>query len=114
MLLGVVMGLSALAMIAASCATCACHSYQVGAWLRKIAKRFGLQAFAKFLKKRGYDRLAGVVTLQLSDLLMLWNPEKGAARSPARAPAPTAESERNGATPRRAGPYSREQAAQAA
>jgi hypothetical protein len=76
-LLGVAVGLVSLATVVASGLSVRARA---GAWLRKLARRLGLTALAAVLKRHGYDRVAEVVTLQWSDLLLLWNPGRPAVR----------------------------------
>jgi hypothetical protein len=79
-LLGVAVGLLSLALLAASGSSARALRAKAGQWLRKIGKKLGLMAFAEVLERRGYDRLARLLTLQWSDLLVLWNPERAAAQ----------------------------------
>jgi hypothetical protein len=117
-LVGVAIGLSSLAMLAASCGSGRALRSKAGAWVRKMARRFGLLTFAKFLDKRGYDRLARIVRLRSSDLLLLWNPEKRGAprsrRASAPTPATTAAHKREATTSRSTAPDRQERARQAA
>jgi hypothetical protein len=114
-LIGVAVGLSSLAMLAASYGSARALRTRAATWMRKIARRLGLQAFARLLEKRGYVRLARLVTLTWSDLLLLWNPERRGAgasrRSSAPTPVATAESERKAVAPRSLAPRREEQRA---
>ena len=77
-LVGVAVGLLSLALLAASGSSARALRTRAGRWLRKMGKKLGLTAFAQVLKRRGYDRLARMLTLQWSDLVVLWDPEKTA------------------------------------
>jgi hypothetical protein len=85
-LIGVAVGLLSLALLATSGNSARALRAKAGAWLRRIGKRLGLTAFAEVLRRRGYDRLARMLTLQWSDLLVLWNPEKTQPQRSTRVP----------------------------
>jgi hypothetical protein len=75
-LIGVAVGMLSLAVLAASGMSAPALREKAVRWLRKIGRRLGLLTLAAFLKKKGYPRLAKIVALQWSDLLLWWNPEK--------------------------------------
>lgn len=82
-LVGVAVGVSSLVMLAASWLSAQAARARVTAWLRKVARRVGLRALAAFLTRRGYEKLAAVLSLRWGDLLLLWNPEKSRSADPA-------------------------------
>jgi hypothetical protein len=82
--LGVAVGVSSLIMLAAAGLSTRAMRTKGAKWLRRIARRFGLRTLSAFLKRHGYERLASVLSLRWSDLVvLLWNPEKSAASSQA-------------------------------
>ncbi len=78
-LVGVAVGLLSLAILATTGLSTQALRSKASAWLNKKGRRFGLGAFARLLRQRGYDWLAGVIMLRWSDLFLLWNPEKHAS-----------------------------------
>jgi hypothetical protein len=85
-LAGVAVGMLSLAIFAASGVSARAVRAKAVRWLRRIARRLGFAAFAVFLKRHGYDRLARVMTLTWADWLLVWSPEKQAASRPAPGP----------------------------
>jgi len=79
MLIGVVVGALSLAIVAARGASAHALRAKAVRWLRKVGKKLGLHGLAHLLRARGYDRLAKLLTLEWSTLLLLWNPEQPAA-----------------------------------
>jgi hypothetical protein len=89
-LAGVAVGMLSLAVLAVSGMTAKALRAKAGRWLRKIARKLGLQLFARLLRRWGYERIARLLTLEWSELLLLWNPEKKAAPRRTSLPAPNA------------------------
>jgi hypothetical protein len=83
--LGVVAGLLSLVIVAATGVSTRALRYKVGKWLRKISRKLGINAFANFLERLGYKWLARILSLEWSQLLLLWDPEKRAAGTARRA-----------------------------
>jgi hypothetical protein len=78
-MLGVVAGVLSLAILAGSGLSARAVRAKLGKALRKIARRLGFTALAKFLDELGYKRLASIVSLEWSELLLIWDPEKRTA-----------------------------------
>ena len=85
-LVGVAMGVLSLAVLAASGMSARSLREKGVRWLGKIGRKLGLLGLAAFLEKKGYPRLAKIVALQWSDLLLWWNPEKPRASRVTRLP----------------------------
>jgi hypothetical protein len=83
--LGVVAGLLSLVIVAATGVSARALRYKVGKWLRKISRKLGINAFANFLERLGYKWIARILSLEWSQLLLLWDPEKRAAGTARRA-----------------------------
>jgi hypothetical protein len=83
-LVGVAVGLLSLAVLAASGSSARALRSKAVQWLRRMGRKLGLAVLADFLAKRGYERLARVLTLQWGDLLLLWDPERRTPRRSAR------------------------------
>jgi hypothetical protein len=79
--LGVVAGLVSLAIVAATGVSARALRYKVGKWLRKVARKLGIHAFANFLERLGFKWLARIVSLEWTQLLLLWDPEKPAVNT---------------------------------
>ena len=75
-LLGVVVGVLSLAVLAASGMSARALRAKGARWLRKLGQRLGLDMLARFLRRHGYVRLARILTLEWSSLLLLWEPER--------------------------------------
>jgi hypothetical protein len=75
-LIGVAVGLLSLAVLAASGISARALRVKAGNWLRKIGRRLGLITLARILDRFGYERLARMLRLQWSALLLMWDPEK--------------------------------------
>jgi hypothetical protein len=75
-MVGVVAGVISLAIIAASGVSARAVRAKAVRWLRKVGRKVGLSVFANVLETAGYKRLAGVVTFEWSQLLMMWDPER--------------------------------------
>jgi len=86
-LAGMAVGMLSLAVLAASGMTVKALRAKAVRWLRKVGRKLGLHAFARLLHRWGYERIARLLTLEWSDLLLFWDPEKSAARRAARLPA---------------------------
>jgi hypothetical protein len=85
-LIGMAVGVLSLAVLAASGMSARALRAKAVGWLRKMGRKLGLQLFARFLRRHGYVRLARLVSLEWSKLVLLWDAEKSAtARSARRA-----------------------------
>jgi hypothetical protein len=80
-LIGVIAGVLSLAVVAVTGFSPRAIRKKIVKMMRKLGKKLGLSALARFLDRMGYRALALLLTFQWSDLLMHWDPE--------RAPAPT-------------------------
>jgi hypothetical protein len=78
-LIGVVAGVTSLAIVAAAGWSPRALRAKVGQLLRKMAKKLGLHALASKLERHGYPRMAAILRFEWSDLLMRWDPERRAA-----------------------------------
>lgn len=78
-LAGVAVGMLSLAVLAASGMTAKALRAKAVRWLRKLGRKLGLDLFARLLRRWGYERIARLLTLEWSELLLLWNPEQKAA-----------------------------------
>jgi hypothetical protein len=88
-LIGVVAGVLSLAVVAVTGFSPRAIRKKIAKLMRKMAKKLGLSALARFLDRLGYHKLAMLLTFQWSDLLMHWDPERNAQVAAARsAPAP--------------------------
>jgi len=76
-LIGVVAGVLSLAIVAVTGFSPRAIRKKISSMLRKIGRKLGLSALARFLDRLGYHRLAILLTFQWSDLLMYWDPERG-------------------------------------
>jgi hypothetical protein len=95
-LIGVVAGVLSLAVVAVTGFSPRAIRKRIVKAMRKLAKKLGLSALARFLDGLGYHRLALLLTFQWSDLLMHWDPE----RNP-RPPMDAAHASTAGASPPR-------------
>jgi hypothetical protein len=77
-LIGVVAGVLSLAVVAVTGFSPRAIRKKVIKLMRKIGKKLGLSALARFLDRLGYRKIAMLLTLQWSDILMHWDPERGA------------------------------------
>ncbi len=75
-LIGVAVGMLSFAVLAASGMSAGALRVKANNWLQKIGRKLGLNALAAYLRRRGYKRLARLLTFQWSDLLVIWDPEK--------------------------------------
>jgi hypothetical protein len=80
-LIGVAIGMLSLAVLAASGMSARALRAKALRWVRRVGQRLGLRVFASFLRRRGYHRLARLLTLEWSTLLLVWDAEKSAARA---------------------------------
>jgi hypothetical protein len=85
-LIGAVVGFLSLVAFALSGMSAQALRVKSVNWLRKMAMKLGLTAFARYLRARGYRVIARILTFQWSDLLSIWDPEGIAARRRARRP----------------------------
>jgi len=83
-MLGAGVGVLSLAIVAASVMSGGALRAKAARWLRAVARKLTFAAVGAFLERKGYERLARIVTLQWSDLLLLWNPERRASARAAR------------------------------
>ena len=85
-LVGVTVGMLSFAVLAASGLSARAVREKAVRWLRKVGRKLGLGIFARFLRRHGYERIARLLTLEWSQVLLLWNPEQqraaGARRQP--------------------------------
>jgi hypothetical protein len=79
-LVGALAGLLSLVLFAASGLSSRALRAKAGTWLRKIAMKLGLAAFARYLHARGHRVIAQILTFQWSNLLLIWDPERTLAR----------------------------------
>lgn len=77
-LIGVVAGVLSLAIVAVTGFSPRAIRKKISNMLHKIGRKLGLSALARFLDRLGYHRLALLLTMQWSDILMHWDPERGA------------------------------------
>jgi hypothetical protein len=78
-MVGVLAGVLSLAIVASGVSYRAVGS-KVVKWLWKAARKLGLTALANYLNRLGHEWLAKLANLRWSDLLLVWDPEKHAAR----------------------------------
>jgi hypothetical protein len=86
-LIGVVAGVLSLAVVAVTGFSPRAIRKKILKALRKLSRKLGLSALARFLDRLGYRRLALLLTFEWSDMVMHWDPERGAPAPGA--PAPT-------------------------
>jgi hypothetical protein len=79
-MIGVVAGVLSLAVLAASGMSVRAVRARIGKSLRKLGRKLGLAAVARFLERLGYKMLARLCSFQWSELLLLWDPEARPAR----------------------------------
>jgi hypothetical protein len=82
-LIGVVAGVLSLAIVAVTGFSPRAIRKKLSSMLHKIGRKLGSSALARFLDRLGYHRLALLLTMQWSDILMHWDPERGAPPSSA-------------------------------
>jgi len=87
-LLGVAVGVISLAVLAASGMSARALRAKASRWLRKLGQKLGLEVLARFLRRRGYARLARLLTLEWSSVLLLWDPERRGPSVPGKTPPP--------------------------
>jgi hypothetical protein len=80
-LIGVVAGVLSLAVVAVTGFSPRAIRKKIAKMLHKIGKKLGLSALARFLDRLGYRKIAMLLTMQWSDILMHWDPERGAPPS---------------------------------
>jgi hypothetical protein len=78
--IGVVAGLLSLVALAVSGLSVRALRTKLGKVLRGVGRKLGLTAIANFLRRLGYRRLARFITLEWTDLVMSWDPERSAAK----------------------------------
>ena len=84
--LGVVTGILSLAMLVTTGMSPRVLRARLAALLRKTGRKLGLTVFASYLRKKGYTRLARIVSFEWAQLLLRWDPEHGAARAASEMP----------------------------
>jgi hypothetical protein len=77
-LIGVVAGVLSLAVVAATGFTPRALRKQVMHMLRKLARKLGLHALARWLDRLGFRRIAKLLTLDWAKVVMEWDPEQTA------------------------------------
>lgn len=86
-MIGVVAGVLSLAVVAATGFTPRALRKRLMMTLRKLARKMGLHALARFLDRLGFRVIARLLRFELSQILMQWDPERAAnVRDAARAP----------------------------
>lgn len=75
-MIGLVAGALSLAIVAASSVSLRALRIQVRTVLRKLTRKLGLRAFANYLERLGFTRLAAVLRFQWTELLLEWDPER--------------------------------------
>jgi hypothetical protein len=75
-LVGAAVGVLSLVLLAASGMSAKALSAKAGRWLQKLGRKLGLRVFAAFLERKGFPRLARLLTFEWSELLLAWNPER--------------------------------------
>jgi hypothetical protein len=81
-LIGVFAGVLSLAVVAVTGFSPRAIRKKISKMLRKIGKKLGLSALARFLDRLGYRKIAMLLTMQWSDILMHWDPERSAPPTP--------------------------------
>lgn len=79
-LIGALAGVLSLVLFAAAGLSGRALRAKAATWLRKLALKLGLSALAKYLHARGHRVIAQILTFQWSNLLLIWDPERNAAR----------------------------------
>ena len=75
-LIGVVAGVLSLAVVVVTGFSPRVLRRKLSRALRKLARKLGLSALARFLDRMGFPRLARLLTVEWSDVVMHWDPEK--------------------------------------
>ncbi|MFD1331463.1 exopolysaccharide biosynthesis protein [Methylopila musalis] len=75
-LLGVGVGVLSLILVAGGSLSWRAMRSTLGKWLKKLGRKFGLHAVAAFCERRGWPKLAGALRFELSDVLLMWDPER--------------------------------------
>lgn len=75
-LIGVVAGVLSLAVLVGFGMSARVLRIKAVKLLRKLARKLGFHAVARFLDRLGHTRLARVLRFEWSQLLLLWNPEQ--------------------------------------
>ena len=81
-LLGVVAGVLSLAVMAATGFTPRALRKQLMQTMRKLARKLGLHALARWLEKLGFRRIAQLLRFEWSHALMQWDPEQAQGAAP--------------------------------
>lgn len=77
--IGLIAGMLSLAVLAASGLSLRSIRTKIANVLRSIGKKLGLNVIANYLEKLGFRRLARFITIEWSELVVTWDPEKQAA-----------------------------------
>ncbi len=85
-MIGVVAGVLSLLFLALAGLSARALRAKVRNVLRRIGKKLGLGIVARFLERLGYKRLARLVALEWSDVVLTWDPEKRATERAQRVP----------------------------
>ncbi len=78
-LLGVAVGVLSLGVIVASKFSAGALRSGAASWLRKIARKLGASALARFCELRGLSWISKILNFEWSRLLLRWNPERDTA-----------------------------------
>lgn len=95
-LLGVAIGTLSLALIVASNLSFRAIRSKAADCLRRVARKLGCSALARFCERHGLHRLARILSFDWTEMLLVWDPER--PRAP-RTPAPGRRSRRTHGTP---------------
>lgn len=88
-LIGIVAGVLSLAVVVVTGFSPRILRSKLTRLLRKVGRKLGLSALARFLDRMGYRRLAMLLTFQWSDIVMHWDPENPRHADPTRDQAST-------------------------
>ena len=77
-LIGLVAGVASLAVVAASGWSLRALGLKVRDALRSAARKLGMNALSSLLERLGFGRLGRLLSFEVSDLVLLWDPESHA------------------------------------
>jgi len=80
-LIGVAAGVLSLAVVAAGGFSPRALRAKLVTAFRKLGRKLGLNALARFLDRLGFKRVAKLLTISWSDVVMQWDPERQASGS---------------------------------
>ena len=75
-LIGLVAGVTSLALVAASGWSLRTMGVKLRDAMRKVARKLGMTTLTRFLERLGLGRLGRLLNVDLPDLLLLWDPER--------------------------------------